>query len=267
MKKFTSLLIIFLIVSSITFPSPVSAAWWNPFSWFRPKLTAQEPVRTVKTTETTMRRQIKEAVVKQQPSIDNTVKQSMKILPIPRVQTKISIRPPIASASSGIKDKIPYIVQIVCPIKDGSMSGTGEIIYGNSGTNNQVITNKHVLNGAVGPCNIYRTSNYEKQPTLFFESDGKFIFSSKYDLAVLTPNTPKLTIRANTNVVFGTDNDLLDKAISVLGYPASAGDNITLTRVLLVAQRLSMALLCTRRMQKLTVVIQVELFLMKMVFL
>lgn len=163
-----------------------------------------------------------EELKKKPASINSAPKQSM---PAKNVGAR-----PISSASSNIKEKVPYIVQIVCPVNGGTMSGTGEIIYGSSAADNKVITNKHVLNGSVGPCGVYRTFNYENQPVLFFKSARSFIFSKNYDLAIITPDTSKLTTYTNANVEFSEDGDLLDKIIFVLGYPASAGNNITLTK-------------------------------------
>ena len=232
MKKFviTLSLIIFLI------PSIASAAWWNPSTWkifsrtsktkiertiVAPAASQNTPPTDSQSSETKKLKKEIEASKKKPASVIPTPKQS--------APTKnIGVRP-ISSANSNIKGKVQYVVQIICPVNGGTMSGTGEIIYGSSASDNKVITNKHVLNGATGPCGIYRTFNYENQPTLFFKSSNTFIFSKNYDLAVITPDSPKLTI-VNSNFIFSGDSDLLDKSIFVLGYPPSAGNNITLTK-------------------------------------
>jgi len=137
---------------------------------------------------------------------------------------------PISSASSNIKEKINYVVQIVCPVKGGTSSGTGGMIYGNSSSDSKILTNKHVLTGATGPCGIYRTQSYESTPVLYFKSGTSFVFSKDYDLAIITPDVKTLTSYPNTNFPFNQSTDVFDKNILVLGYPSSAGNNITLTK-------------------------------------
>jgi len=137
---------------------------------------------------------------------------------------------PISSASSNIKEKINYVVQIVCPVKGGTSSGTGGMIYGNSSSDSKILTNKHVLTGATGPCGIYRTQSYESTPVLYFKSGTSFVFSKDYDLAIITPDVKTLTSYLNTNFPFNQSTDVFNKNILVLGYPSSAGNNITLTK-------------------------------------
>jgi S1-C subfamily serine protease len=137
---------------------------------------------------------------------------------------------PISSASSNIKEKINYVVQIVCPVKGGTSSGTGSMIYGNSNSDSKILTNKHVLTGATGPCGIYRTQSYENTPVLYFKSGTSFVFSKDYDLAIITPDVKTLISYPNTNFQFNQSVDVFDKNVLVLGYPSSAGNNITLTK-------------------------------------
>lgn len=136
---------------------------------------------------------------------------------------------PLSSGGS-IKDKIPYVVQVVCPVNGGTSSGTGSIIYGVSSSDSKILTNKHVLDGATGPCGVYRTQNYESAPVLYFQSASTFIFSTVYDLAILTPDIKTLNAYSNTNFKFNQSTDVFDKGVWVLGYPPSAGNNITLTK-------------------------------------
>ena len=144
-------------------------------------------------------------------------------------QTYVKVQP-ISSVGNNIKEKIQYIVQIICPVKGGTSSGSGGIIYGNSSNDSKVLTNKHVLTGATGPCGIYRTQSYESTPILYFKSGNTFIFSKEYDLAIITPDVKTITPYPNTNFQFNQSVDVFDKDILVLGYPSSAGNNITLTK-------------------------------------
>ena len=144
--------------------------------------------------------------------------------------SQVSKPQPTSLISSNIRVKINYVVQIVCPVNGGTSSGTGSIVYGNSSTDSKILTNKHVLSGATGPCGVYRTQTYESAPVLYFKSGNTFIFSKDYDIAVITPDTQTLTIYPNTNFQFNLSTDIFDKDILVLGYPGSAGNNITLTK-------------------------------------
>lgn len=221
MKKYYKFFII-LIIASFIIPQVALASWWNPFSWsvwniFKPQ-TATMTTSTATAKPNT-----------QQNGQNNSTNISPITKNLNQQKPKIATQP-VSSVSTDIEGKIQYVVQIVCPISGGTMSGTGIIMYGSSANDNQVITNKHVLNGATGPCSIYKTSDYETAPTLYYTSGSQFIFSTNHDLAIITPNAYTFTTPySNTNVEFSQTTDLLDKNINVLGYPVSAGNNITLT--------------------------------------
>jgi S1-C subfamily serine protease len=234
MKKYFKYLLIILFVCFIV-PQMALAAWWNPLSWsvwniFKLQTTTvvAPAVQSTPETNTSVKTNIYNSQQNSQSnpaSVNPTiVKKSNQPTPTPKLTTQ-----PVSAVSSDIEGKIQYIVQIVCPNSGGTMSGTGIIMYGNSATDNKIITNKHVLNGATGPCGVYKTTDYKTPPTLYYSSSTTFIFSTNYDLAIITPNVSKLSVYPNTNVIFSDSADLLDKNINVLGYPVSAGNNITLT--------------------------------------
>ena len=236
MKKYFKYLFVILFICFIV-PQMALAAWWNPLSWsiwnvFKPQTTTTTaPVSSsVQTTTTTTPATNTPAKININNSQQNIQSNSASISPVKSNQPSSNIKTqPVSAVSSDIEGKIQYIVQIVCPNSGGTMSGTGIIMYGNSATDNKIITNKHVLNGATGPCGVYKTTDYKTSPTLYYSSSTTFIFSTNYDLAIITPNVSKLSVYPNTNVVFSDSTDLLDKNINVLGYPVSAGNNITLT--------------------------------------
>lgn len=181
--------------------------------------------------------QIKQGIVPASGYVGNKTRAKINALSGPPVNTQPvaikteSVAQSVSSPAPDIKEKIQYIVEIVCPTKSGTMSGTGTIIYGTSATDSKVITNKHVVNGATAPCGVYRTLAYENQPIPYFKSNTAFIFSKNYDLAIITPDVKTINTYPNTNLQFNEESsDIFNKNIFVLGYPASAGNNITLTK-------------------------------------
>lgn len=232
-----------LLLASIMFlsvPAITLAAWWNPLSWFqpstnnwwsslmgiKPKNNAVDPVKTINALNSNFDNQtLPDANTGKNTGSQPVIKQTS-----PTAGTQKNKIQSTSPATTDIKDKVRYIVQIVCPVKNGTMSGTGTIIYGSSATDNKVLTNKHVLTGATGPCGVYQTLNYESQPTLYYKTSNTFIFSKNYDLAVITPDVSSLTPQSNTNIKFNAKEGLLNSNIYILGYPPSAGNNITLTK-------------------------------------
>lgn len=246
------LAIVLLLAPQVTF-----ATWWNPSTWGAKNATQEKAVqKTIVTPPVPPTPPKKEVAIpkvqKKTTPIAGTQKKVTspvkKIVvpakkketktttnPLPKtsnnaLQPKPDPKPQPVSTTINIKEKVSNVVQIVCPVNGGSSSGTGSIIYGVSNVDSLILTNKHVLAGATGPCGIYRTQSYENSPVIYFKSGNTFIFSKENDLAILTPDVNNLTIYPNTNFQFNQNTEVFDKGIWVLGYPPSAGNNITLTK-------------------------------------
>ncbi len=129
-----------------------------------------------------------------------------------------------------VSNYIGMIVHIICPISDGVITGSGIIISGDSSGNARVLTSKHILKNMTGVCKVYQSESYDEQPSLFFKTSNNFVFSQKYDLAILSYSDDFSMNSSNLNFEFAKKSEGLFEDVFVFGFPPSAGSNITFTK-------------------------------------
>lgn len=196
MKKITSVLFVVAFVSLLIFPQTVSAAWWNPLSWFgikisvyKPKFIPAEnkPISPTKSTDTT--------IISTKPT------PTPKPISVQRQENKTQLQE--ASKNLSNKNIIQKVKPAVVYIQTSDGSGSGMIIE----KNGYVLTNAHVVTGV-------------NSATVKL-SDGRSLHASiigrdeNLDLAIIKIDATNLPI-----VEFG-NSDSIEQGDEVftLGYP------------------------------------------------
>jgi hypothetical protein len=123
---------------------------------------------------------------------------------------------------------IKATVKLICPLDANRASQGSGTIIDSSGT---VLTNKHVVDGTLG-CLVGFISNFNDEP---YFGDRQIADISQEspgdgDIAILKIRNPQNKILSYIDVTHGSSSGLrLGDKVSIYGYPASFGTNMTYT--------------------------------------
>jgi len=121
---------------------------------------------------------------------------------------------------------IKSTVKLLCPVDAQRASQGSGTVIDPSGT---ILTNKHVIAGTLG-CLVGFINDFSDEP-YFGERQIADIFkvSSNQDIAILKIRNPQNRILTSIDITKGTSNLRLGTKITIYGYPAKFGTNITYT--------------------------------------
>lgn len=133
------------------------------------------------------------------------------------------------SKNQSVNDFSKYIVKVVCSDGKNVTGGSGTIV----GTNKFIITNYHVIEGAV-LCKVGITDDIKSPPSRWYETSIQTDLQiPSLDIAILKPID---SLPDNVNAAVGGNSKMchpdyieLGDKVMVFGYPSVGGNTITVT--------------------------------------